>query len=273
MAKSKEKNSAKELIPGVSTRRRRAVVFLCGLILLTIAAAVLGILLKKWAFTANPRLALRNVRLSSSGYWETPGREKELCRLLELKMGTNLFDIDPGKLTAQLESIPCVRSGTVQRILPDTLLLELVERTPRAVLFHQQSPWVIDEDGVVMEKQRSEAAKLEKLPLLVIQNPKIHWQGGEVMSEAQPALDLLMTVISTFPNIAVQLIDSRNPDHLRFWMTFLNQPTQYCVKIPRDSRKYPQLLHILQSAVVNAKNVGDHRKNYDLSFNGQVIIH
>ena len=88
------------------------------------------------------------------GYWNGNGansRENELMRRLGMRRGMTLFGVDPGKLRAGLERIPCVESARVYRVLPDTLRMELVERTPRAVLFDRASPLVADENGIVID--------------------------------------------------------------------------------------------------------------------------
>lgn len=274
MPGAEARNPSKALIPDAATKRRRALWSLLLLLLLLGGGAGIFAALRYGGFTANPRLELRHIRLQSRGYWETPGREDELAKQLKLVYGTKLFALDPAELAIQLRQIPCVKQARVIRVLPDTLQFELVERTPRAVLFSPQGRWVIDEDAVLMEKRRSEAVKLNALPVLMLPRDNPRWQGGEVLAEARPALELLMTVLSSFPNLTIHLIDASNPDSdtMQVYLTFLNYPNKYCVTIPRDSRRCSQLLYMLQSAIVNAKKHGDQRRNYDLSFNGQVVI-
>jgi cell division protein FtsQ len=77
--------------------------------------------------------------------------------------GTPLFAVNPSQAKAQLEALPWVRSAAVERRLPDTVHIRLVERQPLAFWQRQGKLVLIDRDGVVITGDR-----LERFPGLII---------------------------------------------------------------------------------------------------------
>src|SRR5207237_8884513 len=61
--------------------------------------------------------------------------------------GTPILAVSPSRAKAQLESLPWVRSATIERRLPGTLFVRLIERRPLAVWQHGGIQQLIDRDG------------------------------------------------------------------------------------------------------------------------------
>src|SRR5271166_2791787 len=55
---------------------------------------------------------------------------------LGARPGTPIFAVDPTHAKRQLESLPWVRSAAIERRLPDTIYVRLVEREPMALWQH-----------------------------------------------------------------------------------------------------------------------------------------
>jgi len=91
---------------------------------------------------------------------EVEGRHRAarqaLLDALQVRRGTPILGIDLDAAKARLESIPWVRSAAVERQLPDTIYVRLVERTPLAVWQHQKRFDVIDQDGNIIPNVRVE---------------------------------------------------------------------------------------------------------------------
>jgi cell division protein FtsQ len=77
--------------------------------------------------------------------------------------GTPIFAVSPSQAKAQLEALPWVRSAAVERRLPDTLHIRLVERQPLAFWQRQGKLVLIDRDGVVITGDR-----LDRFPGLIV---------------------------------------------------------------------------------------------------------
>jgi cell division protein FtsQ len=79
-----------------------------------------------------------------------------------------------------------VRDARVSRRLPDTLVVDIVERKPAAIWQHNQRLALIDMDGVVLERVRFEA--MPDLPLLIGPAANLHTAELGRLIQAAPRL-------------------------------------------------------------------------------------
>lgn len=266
---TEKRNSRKNAIeiPDARTKRRRAA-FVVGGSLLVIALAVLLLFgLNKLMFKANPRMAFRELHVSSSGYWNK--KDDYIIRILKLQKNTNIFELDLQALRRKLRTIPSVEDAGVVRILPDTLLVNITERMPRALINFSNAKWVIDENTVVMERKYSMASQLT-LPLLV-GVPHRRYSGGERLPELKPALDLICKILRNFPDMDLLRVSVATPEKFDFHIRYRNGKI-YRVIMPVQNRGLDFMLNALQSAIIHAYQLGDNRSTFNLSFDGQVVI-
>jgi cell division protein FtsQ len=80
-------------------------------------------------------------------------------------VGTPILAVDPKRAKEKLEALPWVRSAAIERRLPDTLYVRLVERKPLALWQHGGKLQLIDRAGEVIPVTRLE--RFAKLPLVV----------------------------------------------------------------------------------------------------------
>jgi len=69
-----------------------------------------------------------------------------------LLYGTNIFSIDLATIRAMTKSSPYIKQLYVRRELPASIIIELVERKPLAIIDHKNSSFLIGEDGMLLEK-------------------------------------------------------------------------------------------------------------------------
>jgi cell division protein FtsQ len=79
--------------------------------------------------------------------------------------GTPILAVDPLRAKEQLEALPWVRSASIERRLPGTLYVRLVERQPLAVWQHDGKQELIDRDGTVIPV--TDLSRFAKLPTVV----------------------------------------------------------------------------------------------------------
>lgn len=103
----------------------------------------------------------------------------------------SMLNVDLEAVRADIARLPWVQDARVSRRLPDTLIVDIVERKPTAVWQHQGNLALIDANGVVLEAVSAEA--MPDLPLLVGEAANMQAARLSRLMEAAPALKSLLT--------------------------------------------------------------------------------
>lgn len=256
-------NSKKNAAPQRGRSRRFIIFVLLLILLLFLIGGFICLLVKlpEVLMTGNPRFTIKRIEVTSSGYWQ--GKDKELASRAGIAINSNIFTVDPGKLRRRILGIQNVDSCDVLRVLPDTLVLNLTERVPRAQLFSYRSNIVVDEYGKQFKRSESSAGS-RRLPIIY------GLRAANVSEQLSPALALIMTTIKDYPDISVEAISVSNPNRLT--VTLLYRGRERCAAIFPIRKDYRFLLNTLQSSILKAipGNIG--RKIFDLQYSGRVVI-
>jgi cell division protein FtsQ len=94
--------------------------------------------------------------------------------------------IDLAATRARLLQFGWIREARVSRRLPDTLVVDVIERQPAAIWQNNQQLTLIDAEGVVLEPVRVEA--MPDLPLLIGPSANRHIADLRALLEAAPRL-------------------------------------------------------------------------------------
>ena len=113
---------------------------------------------------ATARLGLRVQQVVVEGRQKTP--DGLLRAALGVTPGDPMLSFSLAAARARIESIPWVQQAVVQRRLPDTLLVRLIERRPFAVWQHDGKFLLIDRDGATVTDS-DVATFAGELPLVV----------------------------------------------------------------------------------------------------------
>jgi len=115
---------------------------------------------------------------------EVEGRETTdaatIMAALAADRGTPILAVSPSRAKEKLESLPWVRSAAIERRLPDTLRVRLVERHPLAVWQHAGRHELIDREGAVIPVK--DLTRFARLPTVV---------GDDAASQAAALIDML----------------------------------------------------------------------------------
>lgn len=84
---------------------------------------------------------------------------------LDARYGTPILAVSPARAKRQLEALPWVRSASIERRLPGTIAVDLVERRPLAVWQHDGKQELIGQDGTVIPVP--DLSRFAKLPTVV----------------------------------------------------------------------------------------------------------
>ncbi len=257
------KNGADKSAP---KRGRRIVLFLLMLVVaLAFAGGIIYVVLQipGTLTSRNPRFQLRRLEVKSTGFWRGREQEQELARLagVDLAGNTNLFALSPETIRKRLLNVQSIESCEVRIVLPDTLVLDILERVPRAVLDSENGLVAVDEHGNFFSRRQSNAAR-SRLPVI------LGCRGGN-RDQVLPALDLLMTTIRDYPDIRVERLSVARPDELTVQLVY-REHERFIVLFP-IREDYHSVLNVLQSAILkNGASAGAGRR-IDLRFQGQAV--
>jgi cell division protein FtsQ len=112
-------------------------------------------------------------------------------------MAMPLVDLD--KVRDQLLNYGWIKDARVSRRLPDTLVVDIVERTPKAIWQHNQKLSLIDESGVILEGLRPDQPAPE-LPLLIGKDANLEAVRLNNLMEKAPALKPMLASASWIGN-------------------------------------------------------------------------
>jgi cell division protein FtsQ len=134
----------------VARARRRRLAIRAG-------AAASGVFLV-WAILWSPLLNVRNVTVEGGRHTSSTA----VAEIAGLGDDDNLLFVSAEHVAEKAEELPWVKSARVDRLLPNTVRVRVVERRPAMVVTTETSSWLVDGDGHIL----SPASKSEKLPTI-----------------------------------------------------------------------------------------------------------
>jgi cell division protein FtsQ len=135
------------------------------------------------ALSATAGLKVQEIFIEGRG--ETPGQH--VLAILNVKRGTPILGFDPSAAKAELEQLPWVKEASVERRLPDTILVRIVERRPLALWQRGGRIAVIDQDG--SEIQGADPGRFAGLPLVVGDDAPEHASALLALMALEPDLE------------------------------------------------------------------------------------
>ena len=114
-----------------------------------------------------------------------------ILEALNARPGTPILAVDPVQAKHQLERLPWVRSAVIERRLPDTIYVRLVEREPMALWQHGGKLDLIDRTGAVIPVSRLD--HFAKLPMVVGEDAAVRAPELLAMLAIEPDLAARVT--------------------------------------------------------------------------------
>lgn len=121
--------------------------WLIALLVIVPIAAALG-----WLALFSPWLAVSQVQVTVSAAPEAAGplTPEEVQAVAEVQVGTPLLRVDTGAIQERVAALPAVESVTVSRSWPDAIVIDVVRRTPVALVASGSAYDVVDASGAVI---------------------------------------------------------------------------------------------------------------------------
>ena len=131
----------------------------------------------KWsAVAATASLGFQVDEVMVSGRRETP--RDDLIAALNVARGAPILGVNIDDAKARVEKLPWIKAATVERMLPDTLLVSIVEREPLALWQKDGALHLIDADGVVILSRKLEPFR----DLLVVVGDGAETRAAELLA-------------------------------------------------------------------------------------------
>jgi cell division protein FtsQ len=138
--------------PDASVRRRR---LLALALLAPIAVAMVA-----WALTYTPIFDAKHIRVEGA----VSLRPDDVRALAQVDPSTNVFHLQPEAVTARLLTDPWIASASVDKELPDTVVLTVVERRPVGVIDSTGTPSILASDGTILPAAAATTQTIDGLP-------------------------------------------------------------------------------------------------------------
>ena len=162
--------------------------------------------------------------------------------------------VDVARIRERLLAFGWVKDARVSRRLPDTLVIDIVERTPTALWQDKQKLALIDGEGVVLD--RVPVDKMPDLPLVI---------GAGANSKAGQ----LKTIMAAAPAMQAQLASATWVGGRRWDLTFQSGET---VALPEGERPAKDALARFAKMDRSAGLLGRGLVRFDLRLPGKMIV-
>ena len=170
------------------SRRRRAIERSRRRRLLAATATIAAVGAVAWVAFWSPLLAVDEIVVQGGEHVTT----QEVAAITGLDPTDNLLLVSTGRVASQVEELPWVAGAKVDRKLPGTVRIKVVERVPRVVLATSEARWLLDARGHVLGRA---SADDEGLPVLAAATVGSISEGMQIAeSEVRDALTALRSL-------------------------------------------------------------------------------
>ncbi len=158
----------------------------------------------------NETFAIQQIYIESDGVYS----RDQLRRWSDIRAGQNLFRLDLSRVKRSLELVPNIESVSVERVLPRTLRLRVMERKPVARV---NLPWLTPTGALEMQAWLLDGRGVVMLPV-----PR--HQRSTPATESYDALPVLTGVQATELRLGAPVQSQRVLDALRLIGEFARSP-------------------------------------------------
>ena len=202
--------------------------------------------------TSAPRFEVKKLAVSGLKHVE----ENQIVAKAGFEVGTNIFRLNLDDMRKRVEELPWVRYAMVERVLPDQIIVKVIEREPIGLARIQGEIYQFDADGTILDPDPIGGSSFPILDGLKINNERdnlskigIYKQvldeiGANILSEVHINGLGEVTVVSSTDRYLVNLGTAE----------FRNRWLKYLQLKPQIEQRYPMAVRV------------------DLRFKNQVIV-
>jgi cell division septal protein FtsQ len=120
--------------------------------------------------------------------------DRDLKDIVGVFTGQNIFRVDLSAAVKRAEGNPWVKEARIYRRLPNRITMVFIERTPASILDTGTACYLLDGEGVVIERFPREQASAWQLPVIVIRDYRAR-PGEEVTAQGlTEAMELIAEI-------------------------------------------------------------------------------
>lgn len=171
-----------------------------------LVASLLAVLAVAFVVERSSLVALAEVRVAGTERLDP----RTVRRAADLELGTSTLRLPLGSARARVEALPLVDSADVRRLDPLTVLVEVTEREPAAVVRRGRQSVLVDREGVVVADGAEPG-----LPVIRLVRGELPEPGDDIA--ASPAAANAHAALSALPGPVRSLVATyvaRGPDEL-----------------------------------------------------------
>jgi cell division protein FtsQ len=200
---------------------------------------------------ATPRFDVQKFSVSGLRHVD----ENQVLAKAEFELGTNAFDVNLHEIRERVEQIQWVRHALVERVLPDQIIIKVVEREPIGLGRIRGEMYHFDEDAVILEPDPTIGTSFPILDGLggdPTRNVRKVEKYRKVVEELGPAS---LSEIRINDSDEVSVVDAGDPLMVILGTTdYRNRWLRYLQLRPQIQEQYPEAVRV------------------DLRFKNQVIV-
>lgn len=122
-----------------------------------------------YGFTADLGFVVNDLTIEGQKYTTSD----KISKIIKIKPGMPIFAVSLPALKVRLESINWIKYAVVERKLPDSLHIKVVERTPIALGQKNRKLYIIDDEGVIINDKNNIKDYLN-LPIIIGDGAEIY---------------------------------------------------------------------------------------------------
>src|SRR5262245_18839157 len=193
-------------------------------------------------------------KLSVSGAKRIP--ESQVIARASFEIGTNVFRVDLDEIRKRVEDLDWVRYASVQRVLPDEIIISVVEREPIGLTCIKGEIYEFDVEGTILDPDSSSGQSFPILDGLRASDRKGNLRKVETYRNVLAELgQTSLSEVHINDSGEVTVVSANDPVLINLGVSdFRSRWIKYLQLKPQILREYPQAVRV------------------DLRFKSQVII-
>lgn len=232
---------------------------------LIISCSVLTYGAYSWSAYTN-QLSIKTIHITGNHYTSVSDYTKHIHKLT----GTPIFNINDTELSKTLENEHFIQAARISKRFPNTLQIELVERTPVAMI-NTNPITFIDGNSVVLPE--NDKIMTENLPILSgFNETKNLFPLGKptLSSTVHKVIDIITYLQGSYPFIYQNISEFRLNQHDEFEIILLEKPTIIFLGKENIYKKI-LILDQFRQALTSKRYLTDY-STIDLRYDTQVVV-